>query len=144
MKIFVDFVNDTFNKAVFIFSVESKNNLEVMRKLIEIYDKLKILSPDFIVYTEVGKSFCFTAGQFVYFIEQAKDITDSDLIVFKKYNVKGFDIYSKIKNELQYQPYHYVINTDEIKDLYIQLFGIEEWRDYIKFNNQNTLQKDLV
>lgn len=150
MKAYINNVDWADEGDIFFFSVESEENLQLMKKLIKVYEELDLFDEGIEMYWGTNEFFDFDAEDFLRFIEGAEDISKEELAVFEKFNVYGFDIYKRILDELQGLIYYweypgrYVVpdnltqeGLDKIKPLYIKLYGQENW-DKVQqgFNNQ--------
>lgn len=150
MKAYINNVDWADEGDVFFFSVESEENLQLMKELIKVYEKFDLFYDEIEMYWGTNESFSFNSVDFLRFIEGAKDISKEELAVFEKFSVYGFDIYDRIFEELRELIYYweypgrYVVpdnltqeGLDKIKPLYIKLYGQESW-DKVQqgFNNQ--------
>lgn len=150
MKAYINNVDWADEGNVFFYSIESEENLQLMKELTKILEELDLFDDDVEMYWGTNEFFAFNAEDFLEFIEDAKDISEEELAVFEKFNVYGFDIYERILDELQGLIYYweypgrYVVpdnltqeGLDKIKPLYIKLYGQENW-DKVQqgFNNQ--------
>ena len=101
MKAYINNVDWADEGNVFFFSVESEENLQLMKELIKVYKELDLFDEGIEMYWGTNEFFDFDAEDFLKFIEGAEDISEEELAVFEKFNVYGFDIYERILDELQ-------------------------------------------
>lgn len=138
MKIYVDKIDWADEGDVFFCSIESEERLKKLRDLIDLYVELDLLSSSIEMYWGTNEFFDFTPEELKQFIDNAKDISEEECAVLNKFNVRGFDIYDRIEDELSYGCLisYKGINenmTEEgmikIRNLYIELFSEENWKD---------------
>lgn len=138
MKVYTGNLNWADEGDIFFFSVKSEGNLKAMKRLIE-----ALIELDLPYYTEiylgVNKYFEFDLEDFLSFINEAKDISEKELAVLKKFKVSGFDIYRNMLNKLSTFIYDYEYGKyetsdkltqerlDKIKPLYLKLYKQKEW-----------------
>lgn len=89
------------------------------------------------MYWGGNKYFSFETNDLLDFIDSAKDISEEEIAVFKKFNVEGFDIYELIIEELKNIFFDTFIDVykDEmtqedqlcIEHSFVNLFSQEEW-----------------
>lgn len=141
MKAYIANENWSDEGDIFFFSLESEENLKAMKELINIYSELNLLEGETEIYWGTNEYFDFTADDFLRFIDEAVDITEEELAVFKKFRVIGFDIYDSILYELKeallnynYWDGRYIIpeyltqkDLDRIKPAFVKLFEQESW-----------------
>ncbi len=150
MKAYIASVDWADEGDVFFFSVESDERLQAMKELLDVYSKLELIEPQEI-YWGTNECFEFGIGDYVDFVNEAKDISDEELAVFKKFKVKGFDIYEIILDTLlspfafNWRVDRYVIpeyitqeDLDEIKPAYLKLFGLKNWEKIQKGFDEKT------
>lgn len=85
------------------------------------------------IYWGTNESFDFTSEDLLDFIDSAKDISEEELAVFKKFKISGFDIYDRmldIINDLIWDLEDVTQETlDRIKPFYIKLYSQDDWDD---------------
>ena len=149
MKIFISNEDWADEGDVFFCSIESEERLKKLRDLIDLYVELNLLPSSIEMYWGTNEFFDFTLEDLKQFIDNAKDISEEECAVLNKFNVRGFDIYDRIEDELSYGCLisYKGINenmTEEgmikIRNLYIELFSEKNWKDveeaFNKFRNQ--------
>lgn len=116
---------------VFFFSLETEEILQAMKKLMQILSEVDVnFSAE--MYWGSNESFDFYTSDLIEFIDEAVDISEEEINVFKKFNVSGFDIYDRIRDHIG------DVLTDEdiqlterdlnaLQPAYITLFGEEDW-----------------
>lgn len=131
---------------VFFFSIESEENLMSMLLIINFFIDHGIFdnTEEIEIYWGTNEFFQFTLNDFIDFIRNSEHITDSELKVFDKFKVTGFDIYKQIKEELNNIFYDYFVDIYrddltqddklEIRSYFIDLFGQKEWDNL--YNNR--------
>jgi hypothetical protein len=101
------------------------------------------------MYWGTNEFFDFTLEDLKQFIDNAKDISEEECAVLNKFNVRGFDIYDRIEDELSYGCLisYKGINenmTEEgmikIRNLYIELFSEKNWKDVEEAFNKSRNQ----
>ena len=101
------------------------------------------------MYWGTNEFFDFTPEDFKQFIDSAKDISEEEYAVLKKFNVSGFDIYDMIEDELSYcclvscgETKENVTedNMKKIRNPYIELFSEKKWKDIEKAFNKSRNQ----
>lgn len=140
MKAYINNIDWADEGDIFFFSIESEENLQLMRELIKVLEELDLFDDEVEMYWGTNEYFNFESKDFIRFIDNAEDISEEELAVFNKFNVYGFDIYERIFDELQELVYYweypgrYVVpdnltqeGLDKIKPLYIKLYGQESW-----------------
>lgn len=140
MKAYINNIDWADEGDIFFFSIESEENLQLMKELIKVLEKLDLFDNEIGMYWGTNESFSFNSADFIRFIEGAEDISEEELAVFNKFKVSGFDIYERILDGLQGLIYYweypgrYVVpdnltqeGLDKIKPLYIKLYGQESW-----------------
>lgn len=140
MKAYIGNVDWADEGDIFFFSIESEENLQLMKELIKVLKELDLFDGEVEMYWGTNEYFNFESKDFIRFIDNAEDISEGELAVFNKFNVYGFDIYERIFDELQELVYYweypgrYVVpdnltqeGLDKIKPLYIKLYGQESW-----------------
>lgn len=149
MKIYIDNIDWADEGNVFFCSVESEERLRKLRDLIDLYVELDLLPPSIEMYWGTNEFFDFTPEELKQFIDNAKDISEEECAVLNKFNVRGFDIYDRIEDELSYGCLisYKGINenmTEEdmikIRNLYIELFSEENWKDVEEAFNKSRNQ----
>ena len=149
MKIYIDNIDWADEGDVFFCSIESEERLKKLRDLIDLYVELDLLPPSIEMYWGTNEFFDFTPEELKQFIDNAKDISEEECAVLNKFNVRGFDIYNRIEDELSYGCLisYKGINenmTEEdmikIRNLYIELFSEENWKDVEKAFNKSRNQ----
>lgn len=150
MKAYINDIDWADEGNIFFFSIESEENLQLMKELINVLKELDLFYDDIEMYWGTNEFFAFDAEDFLRFIEDAEDISEEELAVFNKFKVSGFDIYERILDGLQELIYYweypgrYVVSEyltqedlDKIQPLYIKLYGQESWNRVQQcFNNQ--------
>lgn len=149
MKIYIDSIDWADEGNVFFCSIESEERLKKLRDLIDLYVELDLLPPSIEMYWGTNEFFDFTPEELKQFIDNAKDISEEECAVLNKFNVRGFDIYDRIEDELSYGCLisYKGINknmTEEgmikIRNLYIELFSEENWKDVEEAFNKSRNQ----
>lgn len=141
MKAYIGNIDWADEGDVFFFSVESEENLKAMKNLIETLVKLDLFFP-IEIYWGTNESFDFTSEDLLDFIDSAKDISEEELAVFKKFRISGLDIYSRMLDKIHdlIWDLDYDISQedlDRIKPLYIKLYDQKSWEDIQKwFDNK--------
>lgn len=149
MKIYIDNIDWADEGNVFFCSIESEERLKKLRDLIDLYVELDLLPPSIEIYWGTNEFFDFTPEELKQFIDNAKDISEEECAVLNKFNVRGFDIYDRIEDELSYGCLisYKGINenmTEEgmikIRNLYIELFSEKNWKDVEEAFNKSRNQ----
>lgn len=141
MKAYIGNVDWADEGDIFFFSVESEENLEAMKSLIEILVELDLFYP-LEMYWGTNEYFNFEADDLLEFINEAKDISEEELATFNKFGIYGFDIFEKMPYELYDLIWglDYDISQeglDRIKPLCIKLYDQKSWEDIQKrFDNR--------
>lgn len=157
MKAYINNIDWADEGDVFFFSVESEENLQALKELIEIYIKLDLFHEKVQMYWGTNEWFYFSGENLLEFINQAEDISDEELEVFYKFKISGFDIYKRILISLEnyiIPVWYYYANKSTFPDiseeelykmesLPIKLFGLERWNWIIaKFNKQHDTKRN--
>ena len=136
MKIFIGNKDWADEGDIFFCSIESEERLKKVRDLIDLYVELKLLPSSIEMYWGTNEFFDFTPEDLKQFIDNAKDISEEEYAVLKKFNVRGFDIYDMIESCLvscvEANENVTEDNMKEIRNSYIELFSEEEWKDIEK------------
>ena len=149
MKAYIGNLDWADEGDVFFCSIESEERLKKLRDLIDLYVELNLLPPSIEMYWGTNEFFDFTPEELKQFIDNAKDISEEECAVLNKFNVRGFDIYNMIEDELSYGCLisYKGINenmTEEdmikIRNLYIELFSEENWKDVEEAFNKSRNQ----
>lgn len=149
MKIFISNEDWADEGDVFFCSIESEERLKKLKDLIDLYVELDLLPPSIEMYWGTNEFFDFTPEELKQFIDNAKDISEEECAVLNKFNVRGFNIYDRIEDELSYGCLisYKGINenmTEEgmikIRNLYIELFSEENWKDVEEAFNKSRNQ----
>lgn len=149
MKIYIDNIDWADEGDVFFCSIESEERLKKLRDLIDLYVELDLLPSSIEMYWGTNEFFDFTPEELKQFIDNAKDISEEECAVLNKFNVRGFDIYDRIEDELSYGCLisYKGINenmTEEgmikIRNLYIELFSEKNWKDVEEAFNKSRNQ----
>lgn len=149
MKIFISNEDWADEGDVFFCSIESEERLKKLKDLIDLYVELDLLPSSIEMYWGTNEFFDFTPEELKQFIDNAKDISEEECAVLNKFNVRGFDIYDRIEDELSYGCLisYKGINenmTEEgmikIRNLYIELFSEENWKDVEEAFNKSRNQ----
>lgn len=149
MKIFISNEDWADEGDVFFCGIESEERLKKLRDLIDLYVELDLLPPSIEMYWGTNEFFDFTPEELKQFIDDAKDISEEECAVLNKFNVRGFNIYDRIEDELSYGCLisYKGINenmTEEgmikIRNLYIELFSEENWKDVEEAFNKSRNQ----
>lgn len=116
---------------VFFFSIETEENLQAMKKLIDVLSDADI-SFSTEMYWGTNESFDFYTSDLIDFIDNAKDISEEEIAVFRKFEVWGFDIYDRIFDHICDVLADEDIELtekqlNELQPAYIILFGEEDW-----------------
>lgn len=140
---------------VFFFSVESEERFQAMKELINIYSELELIHSQE-MYWGTNEWFDFDPEDFIDFIDKAKDISEEELAVFKKFNVSGFDIYEKMLDILvspfkwNWKTRSYIIpdyltqeDLDKIKPAYLKLFDYRDWENVQRSFDENKIYEAL-
>ena len=149
MKVYIGNLDWADEGDVFFCSIESEERLKKLRDLIDLYVELNLFPPSIEMYWGTNECFKFTPEDLKQFIDDAKDISAEEYAVLKKFNVSGFDIYDRIEDELAYGRLLFYKGSNEhiteddmkkIKNLYIELFSEEYWKDIEKAFNKSRNQ----
>lgn len=149
MKAYIGNLDWADEGDVFFCSIESGERLKKLRDLIDLYVELDLLPPSTEMYWGTNEFFEFTPEDLKQFIDDAKDISAEECAVLEKLNVSGFDIYERIEDELSYEcliSYEGINEnmTEEgmikIRNLYIELFSEENWKDVEEAFNKSRNQ----
>lgn len=149
MKIYINNEDWDDEGDVFFCSIKSEERLRKLRDLIDLYVELDLLPSRVDMYWRTNEFFCFTPEELKQFIDNAKDISEEECAVLNKFNVRGFNIYDRIEDELSYGCLisYKGINenmTEEgmikIRNLYIELFSEENWKDVEEAFNKSRNQ----
>lgn len=149
MKIYIDNIDWADEGDVFFCSIESEERLKKLRDLIDLYVELDLLPSSIEMYWGTNEFFDFTPEELKQFIDNAKNISEEECAVLNKFNVRGFDIYDRIEDELSYGCLisYKGINenmTEEgmikIRNPYIELFSEENWKDVEEAFNKSRNQ----
>lgn len=149
MKIYINNEDWDDEGDVFFCSIKSEERLRKLRDLIDLYVELDLLPSRVDMYWRTNEFFCFTPEELKQFIDNAKDISEEECAVLNKFNVRGFNIYDRIEDELSYRCLisYKGINenmTEEgmikIRNLYIELFSEENWKDVEEAFNKSRNQ----
>lgn len=149
MKIFISNEDWADEGDVFFCSIESEERLKKLKDLIDLYVELDLLPSSIEMYWGTNEFFDFTPEELKQFIDNAKDISEEECAVLNKFNVRGFDIYDRIEDELSYGCLisYKGINenmTEEgmikIRNLYIELFSEKNWKDVEEAFNKSQNQ----
>ena len=146
MKIFISNEDWVDEGDIFFCSIESEERLKKLRDLIDLYVELNLLPSSIEMYWGTNESFDFAPEDFKQFIDDAKDISEEEYAVLKKFNVSGFDIYGRIEDELSYgcllsyKGINENMTEDKMKKIrnpYIELFSEENWEYIEKVFNES-------
>lgn len=138
MKAYISNLDWADEGDVFFCSIESEERLKKLRDLIDLYVELDLFPSSIEIYWGTNEFFDFTSEDFKNFIDDAEDISDEECAVLNKFNIRGFDIYERIEEELSqgcltsYKGINKNMTEDKmkkIKNLYIELFSEEYWED---------------
>lgn len=139
MKAYIGNIDWADEGYVFFFSVKSEDKLQDMSAIIEMFLEYNIMDneQDIEMYWGTNECFCFVAEDLLEFINQARDISEEKLSIFKRFNVEGFDIYEQISEELRnilFDDFREVYTEEMtqadqvyIEHLVTNLFGKEIW-----------------
>lgn len=150
MKAYIGNLDWADEGDVFFCSVESEERLKKLRDLIDLYVELDLLPSPTAMYWGTNEFFEFTPEDLKQFIDDAEDISAEECAVLNKFHVKGFDIYGRIEDELSYRCLISFKGINEnmtedkmkkIKNLYIELFSEEYWKDIEKAFNKSRNQQ---
>lgn len=131
---------------IFFCSIESEERLKKLRDLIDLYVELNLFPSSIDMYWGTNEFFDFTPEDFKQFIDDAEDISAEECAVLEKFNVRGFDIYDRIEDELSYgclRSYKGInenMTEDKMKKIrnpYIELFSEENWEYIEKVFNES-------
>lgn len=136
MKAYIGNVDWADEGDVFFFSIESEENLEAMKDLIDILIELDLFCPSD-MYWGTNQYFYFEADDLLEFINEAEDISEEELAIFNKFKISGFDIFERISDKLHDLIWDLVYDIsqedlDRIKPLYIKLYDQKGWEDIQK------------
>lgn len=136
MKAYIGNVDWADEGDVFFFSIESEENLEAMKDLIDILIELDLFCPSD-MYWGTNQYFYFEADDLLEFINEAEDISEEELAIFNKFKISGFDIFERISDKLYDLIWDLVYDIsqedlDRIKPLYIKLYDQKGWEDIQK------------
>ena len=149
MKAYIGNMDWADEGDVFFCSIESEERLKKLRDLIDLYVELDLLPPSTEMYWGTNEFFEFTPEDLKQLIDSAKDISEEEYAVLKKFNVSGFDIYGMIEDELSYEclvSYEGINenitedNMKKIRNPYIELFSEKKWKDIEKAFNKSRNQ----
>lgn len=149
MKAYIGNLDWADEGDVFFCSIESEERLKKLRDLIDLYVELDLLPPSTEMYWGTNEFFEFTPKDLKQFIDDAEDISAEECAVLNKFHVKGFDIYERIEEELSdgclisFKGINENMTEDKmkkIKNLYIELFSEEYWKDIEKAFNKSRNQ----
>lgn len=140
MKAYIGNVDWADEGDVFFFSVESEENLEAMKNLIEILVEFDLFYSSE-MYWGTNEFFEFSAADFLEFINEAKDVSEEELAIFNKFKISGFDIFKEMLDQLHdlIRDLDYDIAQeylDKIKPFYLKLYKQEEWDKIQKCFNE--------
>ena len=150
MKAYIGNLDWADEGDVFFCSIESEERLKKLRDLIDLYVELNLFPSSIEMYWGTNEFFEFTPEDLKQFIDDAKDISEEECAVLKKFNVSGFDIYDKIEDELSYcclvsyKGINENITEDKMKKIknpYIELFSEKKWKDIEKAFNKSRNQQ---
>ena len=150
MKVYIGNLDWSDEGNGFFCSIANEERLKKLRDLIDLYVELNLLSPSIEMYWGTNEFFDFTPEDLKQFIDDAKDISTEEYAILKKFNVKGFDIYDKIEDELSYgclvsfKGINENMTEDKMKKIknpYIELFSEEYWKDIEKAFNKSRNQQ---
>ena len=145
MKIYIGNIDWADEGDVFFCSVESEERLKKLRDLLDLYVKLNLLPSSIEMYWGTNEFFNFTPEDFKQFIDSAKDISEEECAVLNKFNVRGFDIYERIEDELSdgflisYKGINKNVTEEsmiKIRNLYLELFSEKDWKRVEKYFNE--------
>lgn len=156
MKAYIKNVDWADEGDILFFSIESEENLQVMKELLKIYSELDLLPYEEEMYWGTNEFFTFTMEDLVEFIDQAEDISEEELKVFQKFSVRGFDIYEQIYNlfynyivpNYNYRTDSYILpdiskeDLTRIEPLFIKLYEQDTWDRIIKNFKQYDLKRN--
>ena len=146
MKVYIDNMDWADEGNIFFCSIESEERLKKLRDLIDLYVELNLLPSSIEMYWGTNEFFDFTPEDFKQFIDDAKDISAEECAILEKFNVRGFDIYDRIEDELSYgclRSYKGInenMTEDKMKKIrnpYIELFSEENWEYIEKVFNES-------
>lgn len=146
MKAYIGNLDWADEGDIFFCSIESEERLKKLRDLIDLYVELDLLPSFTEMYWGTNEFFDFTPEDFKQFIDDAKDISAEECAVLEKFNVRGFDIYDRIEDELSYgclRSYKGInenMTEDKMKKIrnpYIELFSEENWEYIEKVFNES-------
>lgn len=137
MKAYIGNVDWADEGNVFFFSIESEERLMAMKELINLFSDLDILGRSFEMYWGTNEWFEFDWADLETFIDKAKDISNKELAVFRKFDVYGFDIYDRIADKLfkTISDCDYELTKeelDEIEPVFLKVFGKEDWESALQ------------
>ena len=145
MKAYIGNLDWADEGDVFFCSVESNERLKKLRDLLDLYVELNLLPSRVEMYWGTNEFFDFTPEELKQFIDDAIDISEEELAVLNKFGIAGFDIYERIEDELSdvclisYKGINKNMTEEgmiKIKNLYIELFSEEYWKDIEKRFNE--------
>lgn len=142
MKAYIGNLDWADEGNVFFCSIESEERLKKLKDLIDLYVELNLLPSSIEMYWGTNEFFDFTPEDLKQFIDDAIDISEEELAVLIKFDITGFDIYERIEEELSdgclisYKGINENMTEEgmiKIKDLYLELFSEEDWKDIEKY-----------
>ena len=146
MKAYIGNLDWADEGDIFFCSIESEERLKKLRDLIDLYVELDLFPSSIEIYWGTNEFFDFTSEDFKNFIDDAEDISDEECSVLDKFNIRGFDIYERIEDELafgclvSYKGINKNMTEDKmerIRNLYIELFSKKKWEAVEKTFNES-------
>ena len=146
MKVYIGNLDWSDEGNGFFCSIANEERLKKLRDLIDLYVELNLFPSSIEMYWGTNEFFDFTPEDLKQFIDDAKDISAEECAVLEKFNVRGFDIYDRIEDELSYgclRSYKGInenMTEDKMKKIrnpYIELFSEENWEYIEKVFNES-------
>lgn len=130
MKAFIGSIDWADEGDVFFFSVMSDSRLEGLKELINVFTELDRLGGKVEMYWGTNEWFNFDWSDLESFIEEAIDLSEEELAVFKKFHIRGFDIYDRIMDQLYWIAETSDLDEEELaqmKPAFLKVFTEKDW-----------------
>lgn len=129
---------------VFFCSIISNEQYESLFKLLLILDQLNLFNK-FILDWSSDNCFEFDVKDILIFFNETETISDDELEVLKKFNIRGCDIFELLKDDCKeritdynFEKDKYVLieqltkeDIEKIKPHYIKLFSEKAWNEIV-------------
>lgn len=129
---------------VFLCSIISNKQYESLYKLLIILVQLNLFNK-FILDWSSDNCFEFDVKDILIFFNETETISDDELEVLKKFNIRGCDIFELLKNDCKeritdynFEKDKYVLieqltkeDIEKIKPYYIKLFSEKAWNEIV-------------